>query len=596
MHSKIKYVNVEEPRTKLSQSKLYAVLRGGSVVTHQVVNANSYSSSQWTFNCPPPSKETFIDREVELSVPVTVDFTGTAPGGQYLLQSGYDAFRCNPLSSIIKTLTVKIGSSQVTIDLNESIHAFECYNNPITNRLGKLSTTPSMIDQSQHYESLTNTNRNPLAFYGDSFEMGRGGFPYTSFTNTNTTAQVQAILTEPLFVSPLLFGQDNEHAFIGLQNFTVNVTLDSGKLDRIWSHANGSGSTITGIQVTFGQPQLLFTYITPQPDFKIPKELFYNQYQVEQQLTEVSGNILPTASTSITSNSMTLNSIPRRMYVFVRKNNNDLTYNDPDCFYGITGITVNWNNQSGLLTTATPQDLYKISVKNGCELSWTQWSGGPTYTYIGGTNTAYGTKGSVLCLEFGSDIGLKPDEAPGVKGQYQLQVKVTCFNPSMTTASKPTLYIVTVSEGVFSIIDGVTESDVGVIEKKDLEQAKDAEFMDYNVMKKMSGGSFFSAIKNIGSKVFDGLKSIAPIAAEVALKSIMKKGSGMSGGAKIGGRKIKKGGALEENMLELDENDNGEEELEMKEEVIEIQSSKQKKLGGQKTLTREELKKRMTAY
>lgn len=156
-----------------------------------------------------------------------------------------------------------------------------------------------------------------------------------------------------------------------------------------------------------------------------------------------------TGTSTLQSSNIQLQSIPRRMYIYARIKNSDLLYTDTDTFLGITSISINWNNRSGLLSSATPYDLYNISKKNGCNLSWTEWSGGPNYVALGGTNTAYGTVGSVLCLEFGTDIGLQDLECPGIDGTYQLQMAVGVKNINQTRAITPTLYIVTVNEGKY---------------------------------------------------------------------------------------------------------------------------------------------------
>src|SRR5690606_32698689 len=125
----------------------------------------------------------------------------------------------------------------------------------------------------------------------------------------------------------------------------------------------------------------------------------------------------------LSSNNIQLNSIPRRMYIYVRERNQDLysTPNNPDTYFSIENISIQFQNKNGLLASASKQQLYEISVKNHCNMSWTQWSGGPVVNSalpFGSTANHYGTIGSILCIEYASDIGLDSIEAPGKLGQY----------------------------------------------------------------------------------------------------------------------------------------------------------------------------------
>lgn len=277
-------VNVLDPLVDINAKKEYTVLKGGQEVSYKPVLSTSYSNSAAQFSAPPPSPGIIVDRKVYLSVPVTLNFTGTAAPSQNLLQSGYDAFRQYPLSSNMNVLTVNINNTASSINMADTIGALLRYHNNEDLQEIEYSLTPSLMDQSQNYADLVNSIRNPLGQYGDSnygSVMGRGGFPYTSFTNTATTAQVSAVLTEPLFLSPLFFGHGNEAGFIGVQNmdFTINWNND---LSRLWSHAAGSGSTITSISVTLGQPKLLFKYISPKELMSIPRHVEYNYFVIDQ--------------------------------------------------------------------------------------------------------------------------------------------------------------------------------------------------------------------------------------------------------------------------------------------------------------------------
>ena len=91
------------------------------------------------------------------------------------------------------------------------------------------------------------------------------------------------------------------------------------------------------------------------------------------------------------------------------------TFNDTDSYLGIEKISINWNNRSGLLASTTKNSLYSLSRKNGCYMSWNQWSAENMYLSSGGITTRQNGCGSIVCLEFGTDIGLLDVEAPKIK-------------------------------------------------------------------------------------------------------------------------------------------------------------------------------------
>ena len=72
----------------------------------------------------------------------------------------------------------------------------------------------------------------------------------------------------------------------------------------------------------------------------------------------------------------------------------------------------------------------------------------------------------------GTDIGFGDTEAPGMLGQYQLQITVNMTNTNQTNSVTPTLVICVVSEGTFTIVDNRALQQVGVISAQDVLDAK----------------------------------------------------------------------------------------------------------------------------
>ena len=127
---------------------------------------------------------------------------------------------------------------------------------------------------------------------------------------------------------------------------------------------------------------------------------------------------------------------------------------DADCYATINKISINFNNQAGLLSSMTPQQLYRNSAQSGLVgLTWEQFSGSlVTVSGIhdeanGGTarfRTPYAgkganligavsnpgfelipTTGTILVLNFAEVIQLTEEYyAPGSLGSFSLPLAV----------------------------------------------------------------------------------------------------------------------------------------------------------------------------
>ena len=200
----------------------------------------------------------------------------------------------------------------------------------------------------------------------------------------------------------------------------------------------------------------------------------------------------PNGQIQISSNNIQLSSIPRRLYLYIRMRNQDL-YSNPsftDTFFQINNVNIQFQNKTGLLSNANMDQLYEMSVKNHCNMTFTQWSGGPVYQ-AGSLSAQIGTIGSVVCIEFATDIGLESLEAPGKLGQYMLQVQVQATNVNQTLSISPTLYLVPVLEGTFTIEGlGRASTNVGVISSTDILDAHSKPFVNYKDVEHVNGGDF----------------------------------------------------------------------------------------------------------
>ncbi|MFM7988391.1 MAG: major capsid protein V20 domain-containing protein, partial [Candidatus Fonsibacter sp.] len=76
------------------------------------------------------------------------------------------------------------------------------------------------------------------------------------------------------------------------------------------------------------------------------------------------------------SSSIQLTCIPDKIVVCVRKTIGSLTCSDTDNYATIKHISSNFNNQARLLSSMTPEQLYRNSVQSGlANMSWDDFSG-----------------------------------------------------------------------------------------------------------------------------------------------------------------------------------------------------------------------------
>lgn len=545
-YQKVQAIECRDPRVIVDNKRDYCVLKGGSDVTPKTYTTTNISQNSITFTTVPPSANTIIDRKIVLTASVRLTFTGNVPAGGFLLNVNKDAPRAFPLSSAIDTVSAQINGTKVSVDLADVIHPLTRFHTDEKLKSTYYSMSATSLDQSQKYQDLQNTVRNPLAVYGDTVQMsvpGRGSANYKIVQNpqNNTgapvvsTAIVDCLFSENLFMlAPFIWGKLESGGLYNITSldFTFNFLTQSA--NRFWSHDDSAGNNITSATFQFGglqngpssigfsqAPTLNITWISP-PETSLlgpSMAISYPYFQVERYVTDFA-NIAnsPDSYVWYSSSNIQLKSIPRRMYVFMRKRNSDLyaNANCTDTYMAINNVNIQFQNRSGIYSTASQQQLYLTAVKNGCNMSWGEWSGLPQYSGSSNfVNSFYGA-GSVCCFEFGTDIANQsPLDAPGKSGQYNLQVNVNAANISGAVLNA-SLYIVSVYEGTFSIMgSGQSLTQIGVLTSNDILDSAQQGYASYQDAQLVNGGDFLSGIKDFF------VNKVAPFLRETKLGSTL---------------------------------------------------------------------------
>ena len=232
-----------------------------------------------------------------------------------------------------------------------------------------------------------------------------------------------------------------------------------------------------------------------------------------------------------------LNSIPDALIIFVRPIS--LTNNDPDFFFCIDNVNIQFNNHSGLCATMQQQDLWRTSVENGIYMSWEEFSGSmmglskpiktafqpmngidvnlaglpmataPSIEYAKLLGLPFcnntPTCGSILCLAFGKDIQLDEYYAPGSLGSFNLQITLSVYNQTLTdyTGGQYELVILTKNSGMLVLERGTASQYQGLLVKQDVLDTSTQEPYTMHDVKRLVGGS-------IWDRLWTGIKHLAP--------------------------------------------------------------------------------------
>jgi len=608
MSADFEKVLVKDPRLDVTDTIKYAVIKGGQNVTNSKFAAVSASSSQLVFNIQVPSEQTIIDRRVLLRANLTVGVTTKGGLANSRVCYGVNAALASfPLHQCFDTLSATINNNTVTCNIKDVLPAILrlmddddlIWHNGTTPAFNDIVATYDQNLPSTDFAFLANANTS-LWGVNDNKRFHRGCFPIKSNASTPVTTQTQVFtifddddstnyltyeITEPLLLSPFMFShtKSNNQGFYGIQNMNIVANLNNGArcfrgptigttATFLTPSVSGSatvGITAVSINMYTNKPELLFTFITPHPSDLMPARNIVPYYELPRYIN--SGQPLISAATleagagsgvRIMStklavfNSIQLNQIPDKLIFFTRTKAPSITDTGPWCqadvSLPITNISINFNNNSGILASATTQELWQMSKNNGVNSSWPEFLGygtsvnsdGGSFPDVSGnlvdlspTVNSVPLSGSYLVLEFGKDIQLTEDfYAAGSLGNFNLQCNVTVANNLLFEAAADSyeLVVITMNSGVFVCERGTSATYTGILTKQDVLDASAQEYYTHDDVKRLVGGGFFDSIKS-------GLSSLAKKGMKMGKEHLRKYGkSYMQQGLKMAANTGKK--------------------------------------------------------
>lgn len=349
----------------------YAVYKGALSLTNAPFNAISATPSQHTYNIYVPSENVYVERGVEWSSTVFLNFNVLLQSvpvlGESVVVAGRDWSLCAfPLNSLCSTLTATINDTTTVINSNDVLKEVLRLTDYKKNRLQR--TCPTKLDTYQNYNDGFGSVNNPLAGYeyaSEAAEMPNGAFYNVRYTspsgavlgtaspayagalydavngqpvaNAQTVAAqaagtaipiyIQFTSTEKLVLSPFVFAECHEWdtGLFGINNIQLIMNLQAPS--RLIRNCQGAGRVIPvssvlynpGVQSPFINSVCNVQFLTPSLDVPLPPKSVVPYMEFPRYITQYqNGTIAPGQTGQIISQTITLPQIPDLFIIYAK--------------------------------------------------------------------------------------------------------------------------------------------------------------------------------------------------------------------------------------------------------------------------------------
>jgi hypothetical protein len=525
----------------------FVSLYGSERVAEQRISPTSSSTSGGTtvFSFQPPSTGTIMDKCVLLQVEVELDFAATAAAVE-----GIPVPRAWPLNNAIQTLQVTINGTTITSSPAQRKAFMERIHTSKELRRRFASFTPTFRDNDYDYDLMATEREayNPFARKKImSHELSRYEWSPKPFRTYDGARAVglrsqlnRFVFTEPLFIDVFettkVEGIHNINKIDISINWVPNIYNAMFGNARLPGVANTAGLSsagtpsevaanrsvlVTGADVEYGTDQiptlklidqtqaLLVRYVTPSSR---PKELLtvpYVEYTRYNKIGETVPGTLNAANVKKTAkivfDAIRETMVPRYGILLVKRVEAANADYLADTMFQIDAINIQVDNMQGLLSGASPHQLWQMSTRNGLDVSWHEWR----------------NQGQcVVIFEFGEDIG---GLIPNVNGQLNLQVTVDITNP-FRYDHKPEAELYLSKDGFLEITPNQMMVKLGIMRDEvrlaiDNENILASEENDNRVGEMVEGAGFksgFRKFRKFGNALAKGAMTGIDVASKIA--------------------------------------------------------------------------------
>jgi hypothetical protein len=487
--------------SQITDKQVYAVTQGASNSTFQQFQAVSATNSSIVFNVQIPSQSIVVNREVQIRArgfKFNVRVDGAPIGAKAFDLGATDSLAPFPLTMCMNTLSSQINNTNVSETISDILPQLLRMND--SRELYRWNSgTPTLPDQAYlNYSDAVLASNNPLAGFSttsyDVCQSPRGAFrpnscvisqftsagvPVVTATpaiivsaNNYVIAQLSYDLVEPIFLSPFIFANPeyNLGGLVGINTLNLVAQLNTGQ--RIWRTANSAytytvalGTTANSNPFDGGSCEMLCNFLSTQSTDLIPSRSVVPYMSYPRYLTTSTATFAPAATASVTSANLQLNQIPDKFIICVRKPMNLQTPKDSDSFFKINSVQISLNNQSGLLSTATNYDLWRLSCEAGSSQSFLEFDGRASNNAVSGAGTDINTTGSLLVLAPSQCLSLPAMLSSGSIGQFNFQITLSVTNLGSATIT-PEIVIITANSGIMVNQSGSSAVYTGILTRQ----------------------------------------------------------------------------------------------------------------------------------
>jgi hypothetical protein len=508
--------------------------------------------------------------EVEMTVQIQGTINPASPNGTVLFNYGYSsALGPFPFQSCCNTVQATINNNTVSQNMKDVMFQLLRFND--RRELARYNNAcPTMYDSYLNYDEALGTNNNPLAGWNnvsnDQDFQPRGSFkilevlgnaPKADGVDNARTVTVRFKTTEPLMLSPFIWcdPKSNNQGLYGVQ--TLNFVFNLGSANRVVRLAQSANyvNGVLGANVSIasiGTAKMLMEFYTRQPSDLVSSRNVVPFAEYPRYLTPCPPIDAGAKANGVNFQSIQLNSIPDKLIICCRKVIGSQSNFDSDSFLPITGITINFNNKAGLLSGATPWDLWRMSVESGSNQTWAEFQGyaplGSQSPFINATPEKSGYKqistcGSVLALEMARHIELDDVYSCGSIGAFQLQFKLDLENNTTNNIASGAyeIVLITMNSGVFTVERGTSQTYTAILSRADVLSVSSQPSVSKSAVARLVGGSWEDSFKSLCS-------SISPWAGKAEKVKDLIMGEGYSGGAGSSGGAGASGGRMRKHL------------------------------------------------
>lgn len=551
-------------RINVSDVNTSVVRISGQQVNYFRINPDGSSfANQIVFNniITPSLANTVVGKNIRLRYQVQVGTGGTTDANMPKPAGSVDAeidgvLRAYPLQSICNSITLTLNGTSNVVSQRAVLSALQRAEKTSLKK-GTESECPNQSDNLATLvpDAVGRVSGQVLSPYQNSDGTTRGSFVALSWSGTATNNYVFDVC-ESLLISPLT-AEPNEVALPNINTLSLLLNYSNPLDMTVFGSVGGTGAVPVypaGLTVQILNPTLELVYFSVSPHLvNIPK-MYETDYTNIVYFPKAQAPISTQNAEAIQIQSDTLRftSTPSLIYIWLRP---QMALRDAaaaggtsyaDFFFplgslgqnSLPNFNITFGNRSGLMSSMSVQQAFKVSCRNGFQGSWREWL----------------NAGCVLILSPTLDFGIslsEGDSLPGQTGSVNFQYQATYNNQNVLysnaiaggapwpAATVATELVIAVSYSGKTILTAdncifttgyLSEAEIDNLLKT---APKDGSMTSDEVIKPtIQGSGLFSKAKSILGHVARGIGAVAPIVQQVAehpLVQKMAKGGVISG-------------------------------------------------------------------